>query len=73
MNLECKVISTSEIGIHTHFIGEIMDVKADESVLTENGLPDMLKIKPLIYAPDVRLYYGIGKYLEQAHSVGKKI
>jgi len=28
--LECKLIRTIEIGLHTQFIGEIMDVKADE-------------------------------------------
>ena len=28
----------TEIGIHTQFIGEIVDVKADESVLGEKGL-----------------------------------
>lgn len=70
--LECKLISTSEIGIHTHFIGEIMDVKADESVLGENGMPDMLKVKPIVYASEVRSYYGIGQHLGQAHSIGKK-
>src|SRR5208337_3609437 len=69
--LECKLISTSEIGIHTHFIGEIMDVKADESILGENGMPDILKVKPILYAPEVRLYYGVGQYLGQAHNIGK--
>ena len=27
--IECKVIKIVEIGLHTEFIGEIMDVKAD--------------------------------------------
>jgi flavin reductase (DIM6/NTAB) family NADH-FMN oxidoreductase RutF len=71
--LECRLASTSEVGIHTLFIGEIVDVKADESILGENGLPDMLKVKPILYAPEVRLYYGVGKYLGQAHAIGKKI
>ena len=31
--LECKVIQIHEIGRHTQFIGEILDIKADESVL----------------------------------------
>jgi len=69
--LECKLISTSEIGIHTHFIGEIVDVKADESTLGENGMPDMLKVKPILYAPEARLYYGVGQNLGQAHDIGK--
>ncbi len=70
--LECNLISSSEIGIHTHFIGEILDVKADESILGENGMPDMLKVKPILYAPEVRSYYGVGKYLGKAHNIGKK-
>jgi flavin reductase (DIM6/NTAB) family NADH-FMN oxidoreductase RutF len=71
--LECKLVSTVEIGIHTHFVGEIVDVKADESVLGENGMPDMLKVKPILYAPEVRSYYGVGSYLGQAHAIGKKV
>ena len=31
--LECKVINVVEIGLHTMFIGEVLDVKADKSVL----------------------------------------
>jgi hypothetical protein len=33
------------------FIGEIMDVKADELVLTENQLTDIEKIKPTTFGP----------------------
>jgi len=69
--LECKLIQTSEIGIHTHFIGEIMDVKAEESVLGSDGLPDILKVEPIIYAPESRGYYGVGQFLAKAFSVGK--
>ncbi len=71
--LECRLASTGEVGNHTHFIGEIVDVKADQSILGENGLPDMLKVKPILYALELRLYYGVGKYLGQAHAIGKKI
>jgi flavin reductase (DIM6/NTAB) family NADH-FMN oxidoreductase RutF len=62
--LECKLIHTFEIGLHTQFIGEIMDVKADELVLTENHLTDIEKIKPIIFAPDGAGYYGIGNKLK---------
>lgn len=69
--LECKVIHTYKIGIHTQFIGEILDIKADESVLGEKG-PDVEKIKPFLWAPDSgRSYYGIGRNLGKAFSIGK--
>ena len=71
--LECKLIHTLEIGLHTLFVGEIVDVKADEEVLGDRGLPDIEKVKPLVYAPEVRTYHGIGRYLGQAFAVGKDL
>ncbi len=71
--LECKLLQTIEIGMHTEFIGEIMDVKADEEVLGKEGLTDVEKLKPVIFTPDTAGYYGIGKYLGKAFSIGKKI
>ncbi|MDY0386789.1 MAG: flavin reductase family protein [Methanolobus sp.] len=67
--LECKLVQSFELGLHTQFIGEIMDIKADESVLDEDGNPDIQKIKPIIYSPQ-RNYYGIGKLLGKAFSMG---
>jgi flavin reductase (DIM6/NTAB) family NADH-FMN oxidoreductase RutF len=71
--LECKLIHTIEVGLHTQFIGEIVDVKADESVLGEKGLPDIEKVRPILFGPEIRTYHGIGKYLGQAFSIGKEI
>jgi len=70
--LECKVLQIIEIGLHTLFIGEIMDVKANLSTLTEDGFPDIKKVKPIIYEPGNRRYYRIGSSLGQAFSIGKK-
>ncbi len=68
--LECKLLHTIEIGMHTEFIGEIIDVKADEEVLGKDGHTDIEKIKPIIFTPDSASYYGIGKYLGKAFSIG---
>ena len=68
--LECKVIQIHKIGLHTQFIGEIMDVKADESVLSGNNRPDIELIKPFLYAPDQGEYYSIGRPLGTAFSLG---
>ena len=70
--LECRLIDHIEVGIHTHFIGEIVDVKADESVLGNEGMPDIFKVKPMIYEPGIRRYYGTGEFLGQAFSIGKR-
>jgi flavin reductase (DIM6/NTAB) family NADH-FMN oxidoreductase RutF len=69
--LECRLLQIVEIGLHTQFIGEIIDVKADATVLAEDGLLDILKIKPLIYDTSHRGYHGVGPLLGAAFSVGK--
>lgn len=70
--LECKLAHTIEIGLHTQFMGEIQDIKADEAFLGEDGLPDIEKVKPVLYVPEHRVYYGVGRYLGKAYSLGKR-
>ncbi|MGA2466700.1 MAG: flavin reductase family protein [Thermodesulfobacteriota bacterium] len=69
--LECKLLHTLEIGLHTQFIGEILDVKAEESKLGEKGLPEVGKVSPFFYSPETRAYYKMGEYLGKAHSIGR--
>jgi flavin reductase (DIM6/NTAB) family NADH-FMN oxidoreductase RutF len=71
--LECSVIKIVPLGLHTLFIGEIKDVKVDEAVLGKDGAPDIKKIQPMIFDPANRAYYGVGEYLGDAFSEGKKI
>jgi flavin reductase (DIM6/NTAB) family NADH-FMN oxidoreductase RutF len=71
--LECKVIHVIEIGLHTQFVGEILDVKADEAVLGDKGLPVLDRVKPLIYGPEVRAYYVTGRSIGEAYKLGKEV
>lgn len=71
--LECKLIHTLEIGLHTLFVGEIADIKAEDSVLSQDGKPDILKIDPLIYDTAHRGYYGVGSFVGDAFDVGKEL
>jgi len=71
--LECRVIRVNELGLHTQFVGQIVDVKAEESVLGEKGLPDVEKVKPILFGPSHRTYHGVGEYLGQAFALGKEI
>jgi flavin reductase (DIM6/NTAB) family NADH-FMN oxidoreductase RutF len=70
--LECKLLHTLEIGLHTLFVGEIIDIKVDDSVFGENKNPDIEKIKPIIYDTGNRSYYSIGCNLGKAFSIGKE-
>ncbi|MEJ2041214.1 MAG: flavin reductase family protein [Desulfosarcinaceae bacterium] len=73
MILECKVIHTYEIGLHTQFIGEILDVKIEEEALNESGLPDIDKIEPFIYCGEVQTYHRIGEEVGRAFKIGKDL
>jgi flavin reductase (DIM6/NTAB) family NADH-FMN oxidoreductase RutF len=68
--LECRLAHTFEIGLHTIFVGEILDVKADERVLGDDGLPDPDEVRPMVLSPEARVYHGLGEVLGKAFSVG---
>jgi flavin reductase (DIM6/NTAB) family NADH-FMN oxidoreductase RutF len=71
--LECRLLHTIEIGLHTQFIGEIIDVKGDPAVFGVDGHLDILKIKPLIYDTSGKGYHGVGPCLGRAFSIGKDL
>ncbi len=73
MVLECKVIHQIDIGLHTEFIGEIMDIKIENDLLDGNGKILVNKFHPIIYIPEIREYYTRGEYLGKAHSMGKDV
>jgi len=71
--IECKVIHIYEVGMHTMFIGEIKDVKADKTVLGKNETPDMDKVKPFVFAPGSSAFFNIGKFLGNVSALAKEI
>lgn len=70
--LECRLIQTVDLGMHTQFIGEIIDVKADYDVLDEKGIPALEKVSPFVFSASDREYYEIGAQIGQAFSIGMK-
>jgi flavin reductase (DIM6/NTAB) family NADH-FMN oxidoreductase RutF len=71
--LECRLAHTFELGLHTQFIGEILDVKAEEAVLGKSGLVDIKAMNPLVFTPDTQSYFGVGAFIGKAFSVGKTL
>ena len=67
----CKLYKTVELGIHTQFIGEILDTLIDENVLGVDGLPLLEKIKPFCYDSSDRRYYSVGEKLIKAYTTLK--
>ena len=66
--LECKVKSFEE-GI---LIGEIVNVSADESVVTD-GAVDVTKVRPISFDPFGNAYFGIGAKVGDAFKDGAKL
>jgi flavin reductase (DIM6/NTAB) family NADH-FMN oxidoreductase RutF len=71
--LECKLVDVAELGLHTQFIGEIIDVKADDEVIGSGGGIDIKKLKPLVFTPDTHNYYGIGNFVAKVFTAGKDV
>lgn len=71
--VECRLLHTVEVGLHTMFVGEIVDVKADEALISDKGYPDITKVKPFIWDTAHRGYYGLGQFLGKAWEIGKTI
>lgn len=69
--LECAVVHTAELGLHTLFVGEIKDVKAEEAGLSEDGKPSVAKMRPFCWAPAENRYYALGEDLGRGFSIGK--
>ncbi len=71
--MECKLVHVAELGLHTQFVGEVIDAKADESIIGNGGAVDIKKLKPLVFTPDTQDYFNIGKYMGKVFSAGKDI
>jgi len=71
--LECRLRQTLEIGSHTMFIGEIVDIKADENILTEEGAIDLEKFRGFFFQPGRGKFYQYGEFLGDVAALAEKI
>lgn len=70
MALECEYLKTTEEGL---IIGKIVNVSADESVLSANGKIDPKKLRPITFDPVNNEYLVLGEAVGKAFSDGKKL
>ncbi|QTQ11161.1 flavin reductase family protein [Treponema parvum] len=71
MTLECKLISYDEKSCH--LFGEIVNVSADEKILSANGKIDVEKLSPIIFDPVNNTYRKFGEVAGAAFKDGAKI
>jgi flavin reductase (DIM6/NTAB) family NADH-FMN oxidoreductase RutF len=61
------------LGSHFVLIGRILDVKAKEEILDHKESIEIQKLKPIVYSPTDRSYYGVGEFIGEAFSIGKEL
>ncbi len=69
MTLECEFVSYDTES--NHLVGRIVNVSADERILTE-GKIDLHKLRPITYDPINLEYVELGAVVEKAFACGKK-
>jgi flavin reductase (DIM6/NTAB) family NADH-FMN oxidoreductase RutF len=69
VNIECRLFKSVDCGSHLLYIGEVVEIHADKSVVTD-GKPDAVKIDPIVYAQAT--YWHMGKVAGKAFSIGKE-
>lgn len=71
--IELRLAHSFDLGSHTQFIGEIMDVKIHKNCLDAHNNPRLETIDPLLYVPLARQYWSIGQLVARAFSVGRSV
>ena len=72
INMECKLEKTVDFQTHDIFMGKIVETHCDQVVLT-NGVVDLEKVQPILFAMNDRSYWSLGKKLAKAWDIGKEL
>ena len=67
------MVHVAELGLHTLFAGEILDVKVEEDCLGAEGKPLAELVRPFSWAPAENAYYATGEKLGRGFSIGKAL
>ncbi|MFQ5843335.1 MAG: flavin reductase family protein [Thermodesulfobacteriota bacterium] len=63
VNLECKVKRIIPLGSHDLFLGEVVAIHIDDTVLKEKGRIDIVKALPIAYCAGSHEYWSLGRML----------
>lgn len=72
LSIECKVTQTVDLPTNSFFIAEIVNIHADDDVITD-GIPDFKKIKPFLLTMPDNHFWSIGDCIGKAWEAGKKL
>ena len=69
--MECKLLQTVELGLHTMFVGQVIDTKIDEEAQLEDGSLDVDKAAPFAFLGGQ--YRALGAPIGDPFSIGKQL
>lgn len=72
INVECRVNHIDENGMNVTFVGDIVSIYADDSMMTDNKI-DFLKLSPMILSQLDTKYYLIEQIAGKAWQTGKSL
>lgn len=67
----CRLKRTLELGTHTLFVGEILDIFAESEVTGMKRNPIIERVKPILYDTVSKTYYSVGSPVMQAYTTKK--
>jgi flavin reductase (DIM6/NTAB) family NADH-FMN oxidoreductase RutF len=73
VNIECEVSQVLDRVTHTLFIGEVKDIKVEDTALGEDGKLNIIAAGLLSYDPSTNTYFTSEGVLAKAFSVGKSL
>lgn len=68
--MECKLVATNDLGLHTMFVGEVLDIRVDENLLDENKHVLAERLEMVVYTGH---YFTTGQNLGKGFSIGKEL
>ncbi|NBI67921.1 flavin reductase family protein [Pseudoflavonifractor sp. 60] len=68
--MECELLEMLDTEYVSGVVGKIVNVKAEEAVLGDNGKVDPLKLKALMFEQFQNGYYSTGEKVAQAWNIG---
>ena len=72
LTIECRLSQVVELPTHSFFIAEIVNIYAEDEILSE-GKPDVKKIRPFLLTMPDNNFWAIGENVGRAWNSGKKI
>jgi len=69
--MECRLRHTLEIGLHTQFVGEVLDVKVSSAVRRGDDGVDVDRVAPFVFLGGQ--YRGLGEHLGEPFAIGRTL